>query len=494
MALAGIQRIGLEDVDAVADGNGGAAESGTGLNLPELSSVEQGVQPITSADRDLPANGSGVSPEIGEEGKFSLLSPNLAQQATYIAEQLRPSLETNVVLERSQDLLNLIYGRFKLLCRHIKMPIPPEVEQDFFKVVVDEIVGFGPLEPVLNDDDITEVMVNGPSLVYAEKGGKVVETDVQFVDDDHVQRVINRIIEPLGRRIDHRWPMVDARLPDGSRVNAVIPPCAIDGPTITIRKFSKVPLQVDDLIQFGTLTQEMADFLEACVVSKLNVVVAGGTGSGKTTLLNVLSSFIPDGDRIVTIEDAAELQLHQRHVVRLETKHATQDEGRPVTIRDLVVNSLRMRPERIIVGECRSGEALDMLQAMNTGHDGSLTTIHANSARDTISRMETLVLMAGMDLPLQVVRSQIATAIDVIVQQARLRDGSRKIVSVTEVQGTDGAAVTLQDIFTFVEEGEEDGKVIGYFDGTGIRPKFNPRLKVHGFDLPPKMFMKRGGL
>jgi pilus assembly protein CpaF len=285
--------------------------------------------------------------------------------------------------------------------------------------------------------------------------------------------------------------MVDARLPDGSRVNAVIPPCAIDGPSITIRKFSKTPFQVEDLIRFGTFTQDMADFLEACVVSRLNILVSGGTGSGKTTLLNVLSGFIPAGDRIVTIEDAAELQLHQRHVVRLETKHAAVSEGRPVTVRDLVVNSLRMRPERIIVGECRSGEALDMLQAMNTGHDGSLTTIHANNPRDTISRLETLVLMAGMDLPLQVVRKQIASAIDLIVQQARLRDGSRKITSITEVQGTDGATVTMQDVFTFVEEGEEDGKVLGRFEATGIRPKFDPRLKVHGFDLPARMFMKR---
>jgi pilus assembly protein CpaF len=500
MALSSIQRIGLAN-EAVATGGDVATTGGNGTfpgNGAEPEALEgrpdlSGLQRIGLADEENNPNGNAkkVSTDGAVERGFSALSPDLAKRAVWVAEQLRPSLEANVVLERSQEVLNLIYARYKLLCRHLKLLIPPEVEQDFLKVVVDELVGFGPLEAPLSDDEVTEIMVNGPDLVYVEKGGKTFECDVRFVDDDHVLRVINHIIEPLGRRIDHAWPMVDARLPDGSRVNAVIPPCAIDGPNITIRKFSKVPFQVEDLIRFGTLTQEMADFLKACVVSKLNVLVSGGTGSGKTTLLNVLSGFIPEGERIVTIEDAAELQLNQRHVVRLETKHAIVDGARSVTIRDLVVNSLRMRPERIIVGECRSGEALDMLQAMNTGHDGSLTTVHANTPRDTISRLETLVLMAGMDLPLQVVRKQISSAIDVIVQQARLRDGSRKIVSVTEVQGTDGNAVTLQDIFTFVEEGEEDGKVIGRFEPTGIRPKFDTRLKVHGFNLPATVFTKR---
>jgi pilus assembly protein CpaF len=451
------------------------------------------IKPISLADEHeqiaISLNGKGSNHEAKQQ--FSALSPDWAAQAVWIAERLRASLESNVVLERSQEVLNLIYSRYNLLCKHVKLLIPPEIEQDFFETVMDEILGFGPLEPLLKDEEVTEIMVNGPHLIYAEKRGKAQETGVRFVDNEHVLRIINRIIEPLGRRIDRDWPMVDARLPDGSRVNAIIPPCAIDGPTITIRKFSKTPFQVEDLIQFGTLTQEMAEFLRACVVSKLNVIVSGGTGSGKTTLLNVLSGFIPEGDRIITVEDAAELQLHQRHVVRLETKHSTADEGRPVTIRDLVVNSLRMRPERIVIGECRSGEALDMLQAMNTGHDGSLTTIHANNPRDTISRLETLVLMAGMDLPLQVVRKQIASAINLIVQQARLRDGSRKIINITEVQGTDGNTVTLQDIFTFVEESEVDGKVIGRFEPTGIRPKFDARLKVYGFNLPATMFLKR---
>ena len=446
---------------------------------------------IGVADRSIVADGNGTAPDNGQGQGLSISSPDLAQQTVWIAERLRASLESHVALERSQEVLNLIHSRYDLLCRHAGLHVPQAVEQAFFKAVVDEILGFGPLERLLSDDQVTEVMVNGPHLVYAEKKGKVIETDVKFVDDDHVLRIINRIIEPLGRHVDKSWPMVDARLPDGSRVNAIIPPCAIDGPSISIRKFSKIPFQIPDLIQFGTLTQEMADFLEACVVSKLNIVVAGGTGSGKTTLLNVLSGFIPEGDRIVTIEDSAELQLHQRHVVRLETKPSTVDGGRPVTIRDLVVNALRMRPERIVVGECRAGEALDMLQAMNTGHDGSLTTVHANTPRDTIARLETLVLMAGMDLPLSVVRRQIASAINLIVQQARLRDGTRRIVNITEVQGTDGEIITLQDVFKFVEEGEKDGKVVGHFEPTGIRPKCDTRLRGYGFELPPTMFLRR---
>jgi pilus assembly protein CpaF len=313
-----------------------------------------------------------------------------------------------------------------------------------------------------------------------------------------MMRIINRIIKPMGRRVDRSWPMVDARLPDGSRVNAIIPPSAVDGPTITIRKFSSTPFRVQDLIRFGSLNEDMAEFLKACVVSRLNVVVSGGTGSGKTTLLNVLSGFIPGDERIVTIEDAAELQLHQEHVVRLETKPPDPEvpDSQPVTIRDLVKNSLRMRPERIVVGECRSGEALDMLQAMNTGHDGSLTTIHANNPRDTIARLETLTLMAGVDLPLMVVRRQIVSALDLIVQVARLRDGSRKVINITEVQGMEGETIVMQDIFHFVEEGERDGKVIGEMEPCGTRPKFEPRLKSHGFEFDASMFMKEmpGGL
>jgi pilus assembly protein CpaF len=312
---------------------------------------------------------------------------------------------------------------------------------------------------------------------------------VKFDDDAHVRRIIDRIILPLGRRIDHDWPLVDARLPDGSRVNAVIPPVAIDGPSITIRKFSSKRLTIDDLISYGSTTPQMAEFLKACVVARMNIVVSGGTGSGKTTLLNVLSGFIPDSERIVTIEDAAELNLSQAHVVRLEAKKANLDGRGEVTIRDLVKNSLRMRPERIVVGECRGGEALDMLQAMNTGHDGSLTTLHANSPRDAVSRMETMSLMAGLEFPLKVIREQIASAVELIVQQTRLRDGSRKITQVTEVAGMEGDTVVLQDIFKFTEEGlGPQGQILGSMRPSGLRPIFTPKLEAAGFRLPPEVF------
>lgn len=425
--------------------------------------------------------------------------PNPAQGVTWgeaerlklwIAEKLRGSLEPNVQLDRSPEMMQLVGDRFTLLCRHANINLPKAQLGQLYEQVLDELLGYGPIEPLLRDDSVTEVMVNGSSQVYVEREGKVALADeVRFLDDDHVMDTINKIIRPLGRKVDRTWPMVDARLPDGSRVNAIIPPCAIDGPSVTIRKFSKTPFTVEDLISFGTLTEDMAQFLKACVISRLNIIVSGGTGSGKTTLLNVLSGFIPDEERIVTVEDAAELQLSQSHVVRLETKPAEPDGAGRVVIRDLVINSLRMRPERIIVGECRGGEALDMLQAMNTGHDGSLTTIHANTPRDTISRLETLTLMAGMDLPLMVVRQQISSALDLIVQQARLRDGSRKITNITEVQGMEGETVVLQDIFRFEEEGEKDGKVVGRMKPLGVRPRFTDRLTAHGFNLPASMFM-----
>jgi len=425
-------------------------------------------------------------------------NPELARMKVWLAEKIETSLPAKVALDRSPETLQLIHDRYQLARQRTNINVPPDQEKVFFADLVDEIVGFGPLEKILNDESVTEVMVNRPDLIYVEQKGRISESGIRFVDDAHVERVINKIIKPLGRYISRDSPLVDARLPDGSRVNAVIAPCAIDGPNITIRKFSKNPFGIQDLINFGSMNQDMADFLKACVVSKLNVVVAGGTGSGKTTLLNVLSSFIPDGERIVTIEDAAELSLLQRHVVRLETKKPSRAGDSEVAIRDLVINSLRMRPERIVVGECRGGEALDMLQAMNTGHDGSLTTIHANNPRDTISRLETLVLMAGMELPLSVVRKQIVSAVDLIVQQARLRDGSRKITNITEVTGMEGETVVMQDIFNFEEQGEdEDGRVIGEYIPGGMRPNCEQRLKTHGFKLPATMFMNntsgRGG-
>jgi pilus assembly protein CpaF len=370
-----------------------------------------------------------------------------------------------------------------------QLKLPEDLKKEIFKQVLNDLLGFGPIQPLLEDPDVSEIMVNGPKKVFIEKKGQLTKSDITFDDDDHVIRIIDRIILPLGRRVDYDSPTVDARLPDGSRVNAVVRPVAIDGPSITIRKFRKDKLKVEDLIQFGSLTQQMADFLQACVKARFNIVISGGTGSGKTTLLNVMSGFIPDNERIITIEDAAELQLQQDHVMRMETKPANSDGMNAVTIRDLVKNSLRMRPDRIVVGEVRGGEALDMLQAMNTGHDGSLTTVHSNSPRDAISRLETLVLMAGMDLPLKVVRQQISSAIDLIVQQTRLKDGNRKVTAITEVAGMEGDVVVLTDIFKFNQTGVADGKVLGELVPTGIRPLFSPRLEAAGYKLGAEIFM-----
>jgi pilus assembly protein CpaF len=357
-----------------------------------------------------------------------------------------------------------------------------------FEAIVAEILGYGPIEPLLKDNTVTEIMVNGPKQVWVERNGKLEKTAIEFDDDDHVMRIIDRIVSPLGRRIDESSPMVDARLPDGSRINAVIPPISLVGPCLTIRKFSRDPLTVDDLIRFGTMTPEIAQFLKACVNARLNIVVSGGTGSGKTTLLNVLSSFIPSDERIVTIENAAELQLRQEHVVTLESRPPNIEGKGEVTIRDLVINALRMRPDRIVVGECRGGEALDMLQAMNTGHDGSMTTVHSNSPRDTLHRLETMVLMAGMDLPVRAIREQIASALDLIIHMARLKDGSRKIVAITEVQGMEGDVIVLQDIFVFEQTGFENGKVLGRIRPTGVRPKFVEKFEVANIYLPPQIF------
>jgi pilus assembly protein CpaF len=387
--------------------------------------------------------------------------------------------------ERRQEILQ----RLNDIYSQTGLNLPNSLRSQVFRDVLDELIGYGPIQPLLENSNITEVMVNGPNLVYIEKDGKLTKTKITFASDDHVIRVIERIVLPLGRRIDAESPTVDARLPDGSRVNAVIPPVAIDGPSITIRKFSTERLGVNQLISYDSITKSMVEFLNACVVAKLNIVISGGTGSGKTTLLNVLSSLIPESDRIVTIEDAAELQLQQEHIVRLETQTADLDGQGEVTTRDLVRNSLRMRPDRIIVGEVRGGEALDMLQAMNTGHDGSMTTLHANSPRDALSRLETLTLMSEVDLPADVVRKQIAAAVDLIVHQARLRDGSRKVTAITEVAGMEGDTVVLTDIFKYEQTGITDnGELIGELKPTGIRPLFSPALEVAGFKLRPEIF------
>src|SRR5713226_9046190 len=355
--------------------------------------------------------------------------------------------------------------------------------------ITDEIIGLGPLEPLLRDESISEVMVNGPRQVYIERSGKIELTSVVFQNDDHVMRIVDRIIAPIGRRVDESSPMVDARLTDGSRVNAIIPPLSLVGPVITIRKFSASPFTVDDLIRFGTATPEMFDFLKACVEARLNIFVSGGTGSGKTTTLNVLSSFIPNDERIVTIEDAAELQLRQEHVVTLEARPANLEGEGEITIRNLVRNALRMRPDRIIVGECRSGEALDMLQAMNTGHDGSMTTLHANTPRDALARLETMVLMAGMDLPIRAIREQIASAVQIVIQQTRYPDGTRRISYITEITGMEGEVIALQDIFQFRQQGfSSDGQVQGRFVATGFVPKFYDDLRHRGIPVDLQLF------
>jgi pilus assembly protein CpaF len=357
-----------------------------------------------------------------------------------------------------------------------------------FEQIVAEILGYGPLEKYLVIDGITEIMVNGPKQVYIEREGKLQRVNTVFEDDEHLMRIIDRIVAPLGRRIDEGSPMVDARLPDGSRVNAVIPPISINGPSLTIRLFAKTPLTIENLIEFGSITKEAVEFLKACIQARLNIVVSGGTGSGKTTLLNILSNFIPDGERIVTIENAAELQLRQEHVVTLESRPPNVEGRGTVTIRDLVVNSLRMRPDRIVVGEVRAGEALDMLQAMNTGHDGSLTTAHANSPRDVLARLETMVLMAGMELPHRAIREQISSAVDLIVHTDRMRDGTRKVVTISEIQGMEGDVITMSEIFRFEQTSIEDGKVIGRLRPTGLRPKFMYKIRDAGIMLPPSIF------
>ena len=396
--------------------------------------------------------------------------------------------QKNIDTSRKDEVRRHIEELFNAILAEESMVLSRTERQRLFDAIVAEILGFGPIEPLLNDDSITEVMVNGPKSVFVERKGNVMRTPVTFDDDEHVLRIIDRIVAPLGRRVDESSPMVDARLPDGSRVNVVIRPIALNGPTVTIRKFARDALGTQDLIRFGSMTVEIADFLRACVIGRLNMVVSGGTGSGKTTLLNVLSNYIPNDERIITVENAAELQLQQEHVVTLESRPANIEGVGAVSIQDLVVNCLRMRPERIIVGECRAGEALDMLQAMNTGHDGSLTTLHANSPRDTVSRLEVMCLMAGVELPVRAIREQIASAIDVVCQQSRLRDGSRKIMYITEVQGMEGEMITMSDIFEFEQTGYESGKIIGRIRPTGIRPKFIDQIEDAGIHLPPSTF------
>src|SRR6187401_1718253 len=450
--------------------------------IPDLPSP---TRPTPPGNLPVVANGAAVPPAGGATG----ISTGRMLAQVPLRESFRDAkfrIQQRVIsdLDPKLDLTNQIEVRreiedtFSRALDEEGLALTRAERARMLEQITDEIVGLGPREPLLRDETITEVMVNGPRQVYIERSGKLELTNVVFQNDDHVMRIIDRIIAPIGRRVDESSPMVDARLTDGSRVNAIIPPLSLVGPVITIRKFSASPFTVDDLIRFGTATADMFDFLRACVEARLNIFVSGGTGSGKTTTLNVLSSFIPNDERIVTIEDAAELQLRQEHVVTLESRPPNIEGKGAIPIRELVRNALRMRPDRIIVGECRAGEALDMLQAMNTGHDGSMSTGHANSPRDMLSRLETMVLMAGVDLPVRAIREQIASAIDLIVHQSRLKDGTRRITHITEVVGMEGDVVSLQDIFLFDYKAgtDEFGRFRGTLNSTGLRPHFLDRL------------------
>jgi pilus assembly protein CpaF len=464
--------------------------------LKRIESARPGSGPVASPG--VPAAPGSPTPPAPPTGGPPAAGPRLMTQAP-VRESFRDvkfRIQNRVIqdLDPKLDLSNQVEVR-----RQIEEIFGKVIDEEglaltraervrMLEQITDEIIGLGPLEPLLRDESISEVMVNGPRQVYIERSGKLELTNVVFQNDDHVMRIIDRIIAPIGRRVDESSPMVDARLTDGSRVNAIIPPLSLVGPVITIRKFSASPFTVDDLVRFGTATADMFDFMRACVEARLNIFVSGGTGSGKTTTLNVLSSFIPNDERIVTIEDAAELQLRQEHVVTLESRPPNIEGKGAIPIRELVRNSLRMRPDRIIVGECRSGEALDMLQAMNTGHDGSMSTGHANSPRDMLSRLETMVLMAGVDLPVRAIREQIASAVDLIVHQSRLKDGTRKITNITEVQGMEGDVIVMQDVFVFEQTGIVEGKIQGRLKATGIRPKFVEKFEVMGIHLPPNLF------
>lgn len=417
-----------------------------------------------------------------------------ANQDTYqdlknrVQTKLLSTLDPSMDISKSGDVRRTIQELFEQILNEENIVLSRPERARMFEQIAAEILGFGPLQPLLDDDSVTEIMVNGAKNIYVERKGKIFRVPLTFENNDHVMRIIERIVAPLGRRIDESSPYVDARLPDGSRVNAVIPPISLVGPVLTIRKFSKSPITVDQLVSFGSLTPEAVQFLEACVKARINVVISGGTGSGKTTLLNVLSSFIPSDERIVTIENAAELQLRQEHVVTLESRPPNIEGRGEVTIRALVINALRMRPDRIIVGEIRDEAAIDMLQAMNTGHDGSMTTAHSNSPRDTLSRLETMTLMAGMDLPVRAIREQVASAIDLVVHQERIRDGSRKVVNITEVTGMEGDIITMTDLFIFEQTGIDNGKVQGRLRPTGLRPKFIDQIEASGIHLPPTIF------
>ncbi len=455
-----------------------------------LKRIENG-QTTSSGD----GNGKDSGSQLGKLQSRSAPSGGVStQRDTYsdlksrVQNRLLAELDPTMDVTRVGEVRNTIQELFEQVLAEENIVLTRQERHRLFEQIAAEILGLGPLQPLLEDGSITEIMVNGPKNVYIERAGKIHRMPITFESDDHVMRIIDRIVAPLGRRIDESSPYVDARLDDGSRVNAIIPPISLVGPVLTIRKFPENPITLEQLVGYGTLTEEIIEFLRACVIARLNIVISGGTGSGKTTLLNVMSQWIPSDERIVTIENAAELQLRQEHVVTLESRPPNIEGTGEITIRQLVINSLRMRPDRIIVGEIRDEAALDMLQAMNTGHDGSMTTAHSNSPRDSLARVETMVMMAGMDLPVRAIREQVASAIDLVVHSERMRDGDRKVVQITEISGMEGDVITMTDLFVFEQTGYEEGKVIGRFRPTGLRPKFIEQIEASGIHLPASTF------
>src|ERR1041385_847999 len=460
-----------------------------------LKRIEQGQSGNSSGQTPSDNQGSEGGSRLSSLQARRVNAPITSPQAgsyfdlkTRVQNKLLSELDPSMDITRTDEVRRTIQDLFEQILAEENIVLSRPERARLFEQIAAEILGLGPLQPLLEDDTITEIMVNGAKNIYIERKGKVHRVPVTFENNDHVMRIIDRIVAPLGRRIDESSPYVDARLPDGSRVNAVIPPISLVGPVLTIRKFSRNPITVEQLIQFGSISQEAVQFLKACVEARLNVVISGGTGSGKTTFLNILSAFIPGDERIITIENAAELQLRQEHVVTMESRPPNIEGRGEITIRDLVVNSLRMRPERIIVGEIRDEAALDMLQAMNSGHDGSMTTLHSNGPRDTLARLETMTLMAGMDLPSRAIREQISSAIDLIVHQERMRDGTRKVVNLTEISGMEGEVITMTDVFVFEQTGIENGQIMGRLRPTGLPPKFMDKIEAAGINLPPSIF------
>jgi len=455
--------------------NGEVRTSGETPSTP-VQSVKPPVQPPSLQARRISAPPSSIGQDTYQDLK------------TRVQNKLIAGLDPGMDVTKTNEVRVTIQELFESILNEENIILTRPERNRLFEQISAEILGLGPIQPLLEDDSITEVMVNGAKNIYIERKGKIYRVPLSFESNAHVMRIIDRIVAPIGRRVDESSPYVDARLPDGSRVNVIIPPISLVGPVITIRKFARDPITVDQLVEFGTSTPEVIEFLRACVASRLNIVISGGTGSGKTTLLNILSGFIPADERIVTIENAAELQLRQEHVVTLESRPPNIENKGEITIRQLVVNALRMRPDRIIVGEIRDEAAIDMLQAMNTGHDGSMTTLHSNSARDTLARLETMVMMAGLELPVRAIREQVASAVDLIVHQERMRDGTRKISSVQEVVGMEGDIITMTELFAFEQTGIDNGQILGRLRPTGLRPKFMEKIEATGINLPPSIF------